>query len=141
MSGANANGWSPLAAAAINAAALATATLIALAAGDRAPERMRAVGFAAGTCAAGLAAATVVALLPATSPSARVAASLATVGVRLFPALVALGWLQSGGASLRAAGADGLLVAFYLVVLAADVILHIMGSRADRRNAGRKPAN
>jgi hypothetical protein len=131
----------PLAAAAASAVALIAAVAVALASGDRGPERIRAVVFAAGTCAAGVVASTVVSLLPATTPSARVAMTLAASGLRLFPALVALGWLQAGGRDLRGAGAGGLLVAFYLVVLAVDVAGTIMEARRDGRPAGRTTAN
>jgi hypothetical protein len=131
----------PLATAAAAAVSLVAAVAVALALGDRGPDRIRAIVFAAGTCAAGLLASTVVLLLPATTPSARVAMALAASGLRLFPALVALGWLQAGGGDLRQAGAGGLLVAFYLVVLAADVAATIMGRGRDRQVAGRTTAN
>jgi hypothetical protein len=86
-------------------------------------------------------ASSVVSLLPATTPSARVAMGLAASGLRLFPALIALAWLQAGGRDLRDAGAGGLLVAFYLLALAVDVAGTIMEARRDRRPADGTTAN
>jgi hypothetical protein len=64
------------------------------------------------------------------------------VGLRIFPALVALGWLQTpAGSRLREAGAGEMLLAFYLAVLAADVILNIMGSGGGGSAAGPTTAN
>jgi hypothetical protein len=65
-----------------------------------------------------------------------VAGGLAAAGFRLFLPLAALVWLQGGGAGLRAAGAGGLIVGFYLALLATDIFLHIMGSSRDRRRSG-----
>jgi apolipoprotein N-acyltransferase len=111
------------------------AAAVALAIGPASPERTRAIGFAAGVCFAGAFAAWFVTLLPVTSAAGRVAAPLAAVSLRIFPALLALGWLQTRGAALRAAGADRFLVGFYLAMLAAEVIRAIMEGSA----RGRKP--
>lgn len=112
------------------------AAAVALAIEPANAERTRAIGFAAGVCFAGALAAGFVTLWPATSPAGRVAAPLAAVSLRIFPALVALGWLQARGAGLRAAGADRFLVGFYLAMLAAEVIRAIIGGRRGARSRG-----
>lgn len=110
------------------------AASVALGSGAASPERTRAIGFAAAICFAGAFAAWLVTLLPVSSAAGRVAAALAAVSLRIFPALLALGWLQARGADLRAAGADRFLVGFYLSMLAAEVIRAIMeGSSRDRK--------
>jgi apolipoprotein N-acyltransferase len=114
----------------IPTAVVLVAASIALANGPANPERTRAIGFAAGVCFAGAFAAWLVTLLPVTSAAGRVAAPLAAVSLRIFPALLALGWLQARGADLRAAGADRFLVGFYLAMLAAEVIRAIMEGSA-----------
>lgn len=111
----------------IPVAVVVAAATVAFGIGPNSPERNRAIGFAAGVCAAGAFAAWFATLLPVTSPAGRVAAPLAAVSLRIFPALVALGWLQARGTDLRAAGADRFLVGFYLAMLAAEVIRAIMG--------------
>jgi hypothetical protein len=109
-------------------AVLGLASGLALA-GRGEPDRVRAVAFALGVCLAGAMGSWLVSLWPAVTPSARVTAALGTVALRILPALMGLGWLQTGGSELRAAGAGGMLVAFYLVTLAADVVRTIMRSR------------
>ena len=120
----------------IPVAVVMAAAAAAFVIGPNSPERNRAIGFAAGVCAAGAFAAWFAALLPVTSAAGRVAAPLAAVSLRIFPALVALGWLQARGASLRAAGADRFLVGFYLAMLAAEVIRAIMEGRGGARSRG-----
>jgi hypothetical protein len=110
----------------IPTAVVVVAAAVALAIGPANVDRTRAIGFAAGVCFAGAFAAWFVTLWPVTSPAGRVAAPLAAVSLRIFPALVALGWLQARGTDLRAAGADRFLVGFYLAMLAAEVIRAIM---------------
>jgi apolipoprotein N-acyltransferase len=111
------------------------AASVALANGPASPERTRAIGFAAGVCLTGAFAAWFVTLPPVASAAGRVAAPLAAVSLRIFPALLALGWLQARGTALRAAGADRFLVGFYLAMLAAEVIRAIM----EESTRGRKP--
>ncbi|MCE9630509.1 MAG: hypothetical protein K8S94_07310 [Planctomycetia bacterium] len=110
----------------VTAALLAVASGIAVGCGWTTPDRIRAIEFAATVSLAGAIGAWFVGIWPATTPSARVTASLAAVALRIFPALVALAWLQVAGADLRAAGAGELLVIFYLTALAAEVIRTIM---------------
>ena len=112
------------------------------AAGSDQPGRATAVGFAAAVCLGGVVGGWAAALWRGSTPAARVTAALAVVALRIFPALAALGWLQTQAAfRLREAGAGGMLVAFYLAVLAVDVFLNIIGSRESGSAAGSKRAN
>ncbi len=108
------------------AGVIALAAVTAFFWGWTSPERLRAIAFAAAVSLGGAVGAWFAGLWPATTPAGRVTASLATVALRIFPALVALAWLQAGGAELRAAGAGELLVIFYLAALAVEVIRTIM---------------
>ena len=111
--------------------------LLATAAGSGRPGHGRAVGFAATVCLTGAVAGWMVTVRPALTPMGRVTASLASLSLRLFPALMALGWLQAGGRDLRAAGAADLLVIFYLAMLAAEIVRTIiMSSRESRSRPG-----
>jgi len=114
-------------------AAVAAAAAAALALAPPDAERRRAIAFAAGVCLTGTIAAWLVGFWPVRTPSARVTASLAATGLRLFPALLGLGWLQAGGGDLAAAGAGESLVIFYLVSLAAELIRTIMAVAAQPR--------
>jgi heme A synthase len=126
----------------IQAAVLAMAAAMGWAAGNDQPSRAAAVGFAAAVCLGGVVGGWAAALWRGSTPAARVTAALAVVALRIFPALVALGWLQTpAGFRLREAGAGGMLVAFYLAVLAVDVFLNIMGTRGSGSAAGSKRAN
>ena len=127
---------------AVQAAVLAVAAAIAWVGGSDRPDGAEAVGFAAAACLGGAVGGWAAARWSGATPAARVTAALAVVALRIFPALVALGWLQTQpGARLRAAGAGGMLVVFYLAVLAVDVILNIMGSRGSGPPSGPKSAN
>lgn len=114
-------------------AAVVVAAAAALALAPAGPEPRRAIAFAAGICLTGALAAWLVGCWPARTPSGRVAAGLAATGLRLFPALVGLGWLQAGGKDLAAAGAGENLVIFYLVSLAAELVRTIMAAVAEPR--------
>lgn len=120
--------WGPV----VTAGILVVASVIAIRLGGSSPDRIRAIALAAGVCLTGAVGSWFVGLWAATGPAARVTAALGTVTLRIFPALVALGWLQVAGTELRAAGAGEMLVTFYLASLAADVIRTIM----ERRQAG-----
>jgi hypothetical protein len=104
---------------------LTAVVTVALAAGDGSPSFHRAVAFTAAVCGGAALAGWFVSRWPCRSPATAVAASLAAVLVRLAAPLAALAWLQSGGEALRAAGADRLLVSFYLALLATDIVLNI----------------
>jgi len=120
-------------------ALLAVAGAAAALGPDR-PDYRRAVVFAAAVCLTGCLGAWLVALRPAVTPAGRVAASLSVTALRIFPALLALGWLQAGGAALRDAGGGELLAVFYLAALAADLGRTIMDSRGPARARRRDDA-
>jgi len=121
--------------AAILCAVVAGGATAAVAAGDRGPDRVRAILFAALVClVAGLGGWFTGRLRPA-SPAHAVGAGLAAVGLRFFPALLAVAWLQGAGGGLAEHGGGEWLLVFYLAVLATDILLHIMGSRRDRGTA------
>ena len=101
----------------------AVAIALAIGGGPRWPE---AVAFAAGVSLFAAAAGWLVARLAPRDPALAVAANLGAVTLRIVAPLVALGWLNSGGKGLLSAGAGGLLVAFYLTLLATDIVLNIM---------------
>ncbi len=127
-----ASSWGGLAAA---VAAIALAAGLAWLAGTDDPDRRQAFVFAASTCLVGSIGAWAVGLRPAGTVAGQAALPLAAMALRLMPALVALAWLQRGGAKLRAAGAGELLVIFYLAALGADLARIIIGGR----NSGPRP--
>jgi hypothetical protein len=116
-------------------AVLATAVVIALAAGDGTPSSRRAVAFAAAVCGGGAVAGWLISRWPCRTPATKVAAGLGAMVFRLAAPLVALAWLQTGGRALHASGADHLLVGFYLALLATDILLNIL--LAEKRTASR----
>ena len=96
-----------LASLAIPVTVIAVAALLATAAGSGRPGHGRAVGFAATVCLTGAVAGWMVTVRPALTPMGRVTASLASLSLRLFPALMALGWLQAGGDGSPGGGSGG----------------------------------
>lgn len=114
---------------AVAVAAIALAGAVAWLLGPDTPDRRQALSLAAATCLFGSVAAWAVGLRPAGTAAGRAAVPLAAMTLRLAPALVALAWLQAGGARLRAAGAGELLVAFYLAALGAEVARIIIRGR------------
>ncbi len=133
-------GWTLFGTAAL-AVVLAAASSLAVATGGKEPRLGEAVGFAAAVCLFGGFGGWIVARWPARNPAIAVAKGLGAVTLRIFLPLVALGWLQSGGGWLRAAGADRFLLFFYLALLATDIVLHIIGSRNFSGRRGEKMAN
>jgi hypothetical protein len=122
------------------AAVLAAAAALALALGAGRPRWPEAVAFATVVAAVGGLGGWVAARLPAANPAAAVAAGLGATALRVMPALAGLVWLADRGEPLREAGAGGLLVGFYLLLLATTIFLHIMvtpGSRTRRPNDAR----
>lgn len=111
-------------------AVLSLALTVSLAMGDSQPARQKAIGSMAGICLAGSLAAWFVARSSPTDPGRAVAAGLGAVLLRLFPPLATLGWLQAAGPEYREHGAAEWLLIFYLALLATDILLHIMESRA-----------
>ena len=118
--------WGGLAAA---VAAITLAAGLAWLIGPDDPDRRQALVFAAATCLLGSIGAWSISLWPAGTTAGRAVLPLAAMGLRLAPALAALGWLQASGATLRAAGAGELLVVFYLAALGADLARIIIGGR------------
>lgn len=120
-------------------AVLTVAAGLAITHDEQPPRRGEAVAFAAIVCLIGAVGGWNLARWPTANPASGIAKSLGAVSLRIFLPLVALGWLQSGGTDLRAAGADWLLLVFYLALLATDIFLHIMG-RLDLRGISGKNA-
>lgn len=125
--------------AALLAVAAATATIATAWCSDR-PGWPQAVGFAAAVCLPGSLLAWAVARMPSADPARAVAASLAAILLRLVPPLVGLAWLSTGPRTTSTAERGGLLVVFYLALLATDIVLHMMGIRSGSRRPRRPPA-
>jgi len=95
-------------------------------------EWLRAVAVVAGVCGASSLGGWFVARLGAGGAALAVSGSLGGIVLRLVLPLILLGWLTvdpataPGAGRLREAGAGGLLVVFYLTLLATDILLHIM---------------
>ena len=115
---------------------LATVSAVALVHGgphrQGGPEWQRAVALVAAVCGVSSLGGWIVARLGAGGPALAVSGSLGGIALRLLLPLLLLGWLSVDPATapeagrLRAAGAGGLLVVFYLTLLATDILLHIM---------------
>lgn len=112
--------------AAILAGVLAAAVVVALVLGAGRPRWSEAVGFAATVAGLSGLGGWLAARRTAADPALAVAGVLGSAALRLMLPLAALGWLAAGGAPLREVGAGGLLVAFYLALLATAILLHIM---------------
>lgn len=113
-------------------ATAATAAAAALACGGGRPDWPRAVAWAAAICLPGSLAAWIVSRRPPSGPAGAVASSLAAVVLRLIPPLAGLAWLSSGRQTSDFRATGGVLVIFYLSLLAVDILLHMMGnSRRD----------
>jgi hypothetical protein len=69
-------------------------------------------------------------------PGTALAGGLGGTFVRLAPMLAALGWVTVQQSELRDAGAAGWLVAFYLPLLATDILLTVLAGPRGRRNGG-----
>lgn len=96
------------------------------------PEWLRAVALVAGVSGVSSLGGWFVARLGAGGPALAVSGSLGGIALRLVLPLLLLGWLSvdpttaPAAGRLREAGAGGLLVVFYLTLLATDILLHIM---------------
>lgn len=108
------------------AGVLGGAVAVSLAAGAGRPQWGRAVAFAALVAGAGGIGGWIVARRATVDPARRGGSALGATVLRVGPGLAALVWLAARGGSLREAGAGGLLVAFYLALLATAILLHIM---------------
>jgi len=71
-----------------------------------------------------------------TSPGQGVARTLAGTALRILLPLAALGWLTASGGPLLEAGCAGLIVAFYLPLLATTILLHMMGEVWHEKTSG-----
>lgn len=120
------------------AAVLATATGFALWQAGHQPARRQAVALAAAAVGSGALAGWFVGRASRGRPAATaVAGSLGVTVVRLTPPLVTLAWITtSEGSALRAAGAGEWIVVFYLLLLATDVLLTIIGGQKPRSPGG-----
>jgi hypothetical protein len=106
---------------------LAAAVAVALALGGDDPTHRRAVALAAVATGGGALAGWLVARWGHGQGAATaVATGLGSTLVRIAPALATLAWLGLPDNPLRRSSAPALLVAFYLALLAADVLLNIM---------------
>lgn len=110
--------------------------------------RTEALLVVASVCAVSSLGGWIVTRLGAADPALAVSRSLGGMALRLVLPLALLAWLSVGpmaspeAARFRDVGAGGLLVVFYLSLLATDILLHIMwGPRAPgkRRPSGSPP--
>lgn len=124
------------------AAAFTVAVAVALRwAGDD-PLRRQSVMLAASTTACGSLVGWLVARWGRDrNAGTAVAAGLGATLLRIAPPLAALAWLGGPGRPLRDAGAGSVLVAFYLLLLAVDIVLHIMVPRDRSLRTTPKPVN
>ena len=119
-------------------AAQAAAIGVVLFSGERGPVVLRAVGIASAVTGSGSLAGWLVARFSRTrSPAAMASGGLAATTLRLFPALLALGWISALEPDLAKAGAAGLLVSFYLTMLVVAILLHLLETR-EGRSSGEK---
>ena len=97
------------------------------------PPQIRAIALAAGVAGGGAIAGWLVARWGrGKAAGLAVAGGLAATLMRLFPVLVALGWVVSRNEGVGEGRADILLVFFYLALLATDVLLNIIGGAETR---------
>ncbi len=134
MKAARDRAWTSIGAVTLVAVA-AIAAAVALSAGELRPGRGAAIGLAAGVCLFGSLSGWIAGRWAPRNAALAVAAGLAAVCLRVFPPLAALAWIQAAGEKWRESGAAGWLLIFYLALLATDILLHIMGARADGRGS------
>ncbi len=121
---------------------LAAAIATAWAVGEPSPARWQAIILAAVASGSGAAAGWLVARWSQGRTAATaVAGGLGSTLVRLAPPLAALGWITTSEGAMQAAGAAGLVVAFYLVLLAATLPLIIMDGRKPGQDGRGTTAN
>lgn len=110
----------------------AAAVALVLQTGGRGEPRLRAVAVAAAITGSGALAGWLVARGSRGGTAAKAAAGgLAATALRLIPPLVALAWISASQPELAKAGAGGLLVGFYLTMLALSILLHIVEGRSE----------
>lgn len=109
---------------------LGVAAAVSLAGSEQDPARWQAVALAAAASGAGAIGGWLASRWSRGQPAGQaVAGSLGATLVRITPPLVALAWSTTSGGKLAAAGAPGLIVAFYLTGLATQFFLTIIGTR------------
>lgn len=119
---------------------IAVATALGWADGD--PRRTQATMLAAATSGCGALSGWLLARWArGQQPATAVATGLGATLLRLAPPLAALAWLSTPGNPLREVGAAGLLLVFYLALLAADVALNIMVGGHPQKKPGATGAN
>lgn len=118
---------------------VAAGTAIAFATGPDRPGRAAAVAFAAGVSGISAIGGWLAARRPAPNAALAVAGVLAAAALRLALPLGALAWLSARDTPLRQAGAGGLLVAFYLALLATAILLHMMVEPPGNPDSRRSP--
>jgi len=118
----------------------AVAAGCAVAFGPDRPGWPGAIAFAAAATVPGATAAWILAHLRShdPAPGVAVATSLAGTTLRIMPPLAALAWLSSRTGGQPDPAAAPLLLGFYLALLAADILLHIMVGMS-AAGAGRRP--
>lgn len=120
---------------------LAVAVAVALAILGRDPAQVQAVALAAATTGAGAIGGWLVSRWSRGQPAGTaVAAGLGATLVRTTPPLVALAWVTTSGGAIRDAGAAGLIVGFYLALLATQLFVTIIEARKPASGRGRDAA-
>lgn len=127
--------------AAILVAVLAVATAVAWWLRGPEPGGPQAIGFAAAVCLAGGLGGWLLARRPQRTPAAAVAGGLGAVAMRIMLPLATLAWLQANNGPLSGAGAATLVLVFYLVMLATDIVLHVAAGRVTRADRGGERPN
>lgn len=127
--------------AAILVAVLASATAVAWWLRGPEPGGPQAIGFAAAVCLTGGLGGWLLARQPQRTPAAAVAGGLAAITVRIMLPLATLAWLQVTDGPLTGAGAATLVLVFYLVMLATDIVLHVTAGRVTRAARGGERPN
>ena len=123
-------------------AVLAAAIATAWAVGERSPARWQAIIVAAVASGSGAAAGWLVTRWSQGRTAATaVAGGLGSTLVRLAAPLAALGWITTSEGAVQEAGAAGLVVAFYLVLLAATLPLIMMEDRKASQDGRGKTTN
>lgn len=105
----------------------ATLAAAALAWGGGRPGWPQAVAWALVICLPGAVAAWIVSRRRAGGPAGAMVSSLGAMLLRIIPPLVGLGSIAAAGRPADSTAAGGLLVVFYLSLLAIDILLHMMG--------------
>jgi len=131
------SGRQTLVGAAVLVGVLAAAAGTALVIGAGRPRWTEAVAVAAAVCLVSSLGGWLAARRKPADPALAVAGVLAASALRILVPLGALAWLSAQAAPLREAGADGLIVAFYLPLLATTLVLHMMVESPSHRGPPR----